>query len=371
LESSLGEAIKERGLQIVSRPQIEANDLEEGRPFSFSAIFEVKPEIEVKDYLDVAVERPRVDVTDAQVDEALRRLQESHARLEPVKDRAVVERGDFITLDFVGSVAGKPFAGGKGENYLVEVGSGRALPQFEEALVGLKCGESQVVQVNYPQEYPNRELAGQAVEFSVAVREIKQKVLPPVDDDFAKDCSERASLEELRADVRDRLEKELKQFQDEELKEQIVDRLIEAHPFTPPPSMVDRQVRYLMERYQNRTSSRASGESDPMRSTEESRKALEPRATRQVRATLLIERISQLEKIQVTDKEVQERIDHLARAAGDRAKTVREIYSRPDAREDLRAQLVFDRTLGFLLERAQVKEVEAALHKVAPSGEKS
>ena len=369
VEESLGEVIRERGLQIVSRPEVEANDLSEVGAFSFSAVFEVKPEINVQDYLGVEVERVKLAITDGQVDEALRRLQESHARLEPVTDREIVQKGDFITVDFDGAINGKPFSGGKGENYALEVGAGQALPQFEDAVTGLKVNERHTVQVNYPENYSNKEIAGKAVDFSLVVREIKQKVLPVLDDDFAKDHGECASLDELKNRIRGRLTEELKRYQDEELKEKIISRLIEAHSFAAPPSMVERQTRYLMERYQNQVaqSGADAGAPTPM---EEARKALESRAMRQVQATLLMEKIAELEKIEISDKEVQQHIDNLARAAGERGKTVREIYSRPDARDDLRAQLVFGRTVDFLLERAQIKEVDSPPSKVDDSGEK-
>jgi trigger factor len=372
VEDSLSEVIRERGLQIVSRPEIETNELQEGRPFSFSAVFEVKPEIEVRDYLGVQVEKVKLAITEEQVDEALHRLRESHARLEPVENRDTAERGDFVTLDFEGSIGGKPFAGAKGENYLLEIGGKQALPEFENAMIGLRMGERQAVRVNYPESYPNREIAGKTVDFMVTPREIKQKVLPPLDDDFAKDHGECASLEELRAAVRTRLENELKQIQNEALKEQLVSRLIEKNSFTPPPSMVERQTRYLMERSANRGSGQKSPqETESAPSNEETRKNLEARATRQVQATLLIEKIAEREKIGVSDKEIQERVDNMARAAGERSKTVREFYARPDAREELHAQIVFDHTLDFLLECARILEVNPAKSTVDEHGEKS
>jgi len=371
VEESLGEIIRERGLQIVSRPEVEANDLSESGVFSFSAIFEIKPEIAVHDYLGLEVEKVKLSISDAQVEEALRRLQESHARLELVTDRDIVQRGDFVTLDFDGAIHGKPFAGGKGENYTLEVGAGHALPQFEDAVAGLQIGVSQNVQVSYPENYPNKEIAGKGVDFSLVAREIKQKVLPVLDDEFAKDHGECASLDELRDRIRARLMDELKRYQDEELKEKIISGLIEAHSFAAPPSMIERQTRYLMERYQNQIASQAGTEAGVTPPAEETRKTLEARAMRQVQATLLVERIAQLEKIEITDKEVQERIDSVARAASERGKTVREFYARPDARDDLRAQLVFDRTVEFLLERAKIKEVALPVSKVDEQGEKS
>ena len=370
VEESLGEVIKERGLQIVSRPEVEANDLSEGSDFSFSAVFEIKPEIQVKDYLGVEVEKVKISVADDQVQDALKRIQEGHARLELVDGRDIVQTGDFVTLDFEGTISGKPFSGGKGENYTIEVGSGQALPQFEEAVVGLKIGERQSVPVTYPETYPNKEIAGKTVDFSIIAREIKQKVLPTLDDEFAKDHGEHGSLEELKAAIRQRLEVELKHYQDEDLKEKIMSRLIENHALTIPPSMVERQTRYLMERYQSQIQ-QAGAETDAAPPMEEARKNLEGRAARQVQATLLVEKISQQEKIEVKDQDIQERVDNLARSAGDRAKSVREYYARPEARDDLRAQIVFDRTLGYLLERAQIKEVDPPASKVDEPGEKS
>lgn len=371
VEESLGEVIKERRLEIVSRPEVEANELNESGAFSFSAVFEVKPEIQVKDYLGIELEKVKLSIPEEQIDDALRRLQESHARLEPVKDREQVEKGDFVTLDFSGTTDGKPFAGAKGENYLLEVGSGRALPQFEEAIVGLKVDVPQSIQVRYPENYPNKEIAGKAVDFSVAVREIKQKILPPLDDEFAKDHGDCASVQELRANVRKRLEEELRHYQNEDLKEKIVSRLIESHSFATPPSMVERQTRYLMERYQNQIAARGGAETEAAPPMEEARQNLEARALRQVQATLLVEKVGEIEKIEIADKEVQERIDRAARAAGDRAKSVREFYSRPDAREELRAQIAFDRTLEYLLERARIKEVESKDSKVDEEAQKS
>jgi trigger factor len=367
VEESLAEIVRERGLQIVSRPELESNDLRETESFSFSAVFEIKPQIEVKDYLGLPIEKPRIAVTEAQVDEALRRLQENHARLEPVADREVVEKGDFVTLDFEGSLDGKPFSGGKAQNYVLEVGAGQAVAQFEEAVVGLKLGERKTVSVTYPEDFPNKEIAGRVVEFSLVAHEIKRKVLPALDDDFAKDHGECASLEELKNRLRQRLQEEMTRYQTDDLKEQALSRLIERHSFSIPQAMVERQTRYLMERYQNQMGAQRTEQPAPM---EEVRKTLEERAMRQVRATLLVEKIAELEKIEVSDKEVQERVDLLARAAGEQAKNLREYYARSEARDDLRTQMIFDRALGFLLDRATVREIDAQVSKVDDQLEK-
>jgi trigger factor len=371
VEESLAEVLKERGLQIVSRPEVETDDISESAPFSFSAVFEVKPEIEVKDYLGLEVEKVKLSISEDQVHDALKRLQEGHARLELVEGRDIVQKDDFVTLDFEGNIGGKPFPGGKGQDYTLEVGSGHALPQFEEAVVGLRTGRQQTVHVDYPDSYPNKEIAGKTVDFSIVVREIKQKVLPALDDEFAKDHGEHGSLDALKAAIRKRLEEELNHFQNENLKEKVVSRLIDIHSFTLPSSMVERQTRYLMERYQSQLANQAGADGEGAPPMEEARKTFEGRATRQVQATLLVEKISQQENISISDQEVQERVDSIARTAGERAKSVRDYYAKAEARDDLRAQLVFDRTVGYLLERAHIKEVDPAISKVDEAGENS
>lgn len=361
VERALGEVIHERGLQVVSRPEVEADDLAEDKTFVFSALVQVKPEIEVRNYSGLELEKVKLAVEDEQVEAALRRLREGHAQLEPVEDRDTVARGDCVILDFVGSVDGKVFPGGKGENYYLEVGAGHALPQFEEALIGLKRNGEHTISVAYPEDYLNRELAGKVATFAVTVREIKRKVLPALDDDFAKDHGECASLEELRGKLRARLEDQLREIQESDLKEQLLTRLLEACPFEAPPAMVERQVRFLVERTQSRLSSQGSGAPRPDLSIEQIRKEVEPHALRQVKATLMIEKIAAAEKIEVSDKEIQEKIETAARTAGEKGATIREIYRREDARDELRSQMIYDRTLDFLLARAKVKEVAPAI----------
>ncbi len=220
-----------------------------------------------------------------------------------------------------------------------------------------KDGEH-TISVAYPEDHFNRELAGKVVAFSVTVREIKKKDLPPLDDEFAKDHGECATLDELRQRIRARLESEVREIQTRDLKEQLLTKVIEAHPFEVPPAMVDREIRYLMERHQARLAAQGLASSGEGPSTEQVRKDLEPQALRQVRAMLLIEKIAVLEKIEVSDEEIHGRIEEVARSAGEKGTALRELYRRGDAREDLRSQMVFERTVDFLLQRAKVKEVE-------------
>jgi trigger factor len=367
VESSLKEVFRERGLSVVSRPQVEADDLAEGKSFAFSAVVEVKPEIEIHDYLSLELNKVKIPVTDTQVDQALARLQDQHARLEPVEEgHEAVEAGDFVLLDFLASIAGKPIPGGKAENYLLEIGSRSALPDFEDALVGLKKHAPQTISVTYPEDYPNQELAGKAAMFSVTVREIKKKVRPALDDEFARDIGEAATLDELRAKIRLRLEEQISEWQKRQLKEEILSKLIDAQPFDVPSAMIERQVRYLMDR---RSKNAAAHTEERLNASEEMRRELEKQAVQQVRGMLLVENIAEREKILVSESEVQQRIEEMARSAGGQAAALRKLYSQEEARAELRAQMIFDRTLEFLLGHAKVTEMEAP--KVDERGEKS
>ena len=352
VEHSLGECFKARGLKVIADPEVEAEGLEEGKAFAFSATVEVKPDFEVKNYRGLELEKIKLAVSDEQVESALSRLQDGHAQLVPVEDRDRVEQGDFVTLDFVGSVDGQPFEGGKAEHYVMEVGGGHTLPEFEAALVGLKKDVGATIRVPYPQDHINRELAGKTVEFAVSAREIKKKVLPPLDDEFAKDHGDCATLAELRDKLRARLEREVRDFQIRELKEQLVTRLVEAHGFDVPQTLVERQLRYLVDRRQGQPPDSEKS------NIEQLRKELDPHARRQVKAMLLLEKIAALENVRVSDGEVQQRVEALARSAGEQAASLRQFYGRADAQEHLRDQMTTDRTLGALLEWAKVKEID-------------
>jgi trigger factor len=325
-------------------------------------LVEVKPEIEVRDYVGLELQKVKLTVTDAEVDKALQHLQNTHAHLEPVdENRDTAEKGDFVLIDFTGSVDGKPFPEGKVENYLLELGAGQALPQFEEALIGLQKRTEHTIKVAYPEDYFKPELAGKTALFSIMIREIKRKVLPPLDDEFAKDYGECSTLKELREKLRDRLQSQLEEMQNQELKEQILSQLIGRHSFEVPPALVEEQIRYLEQRYRTREAAvRSQTPADPAEA-DRLRKGWEQQAQRQVRAMLLVEKIGEREKIEVSDEDVQRKVDDMARAAKERASAVRKVYSRPSTREDLRSQMIFDRALHFLFERARITEVDPPL----------
>lgn len=356
VEESLAGAVADEGLEPVSEPRLEAGDLNETQPFAFTAVIEVKPEIELKDYRAVPVERVRADVGDEEVERALEALQDRNAQLEPVEGRDEVAEGDYVLVDFSGSVEGEPFPGSTAENYAVEIGAGQTLPEFEQGLVGMKRGVAGNIAVNIPAEANDERMAGKTADFQVTVQDIRHKILPPLDDEFARDYGECDSLEELREKLRAELQSEIETLQNGPLKDRIMERLIEAHSFEVAPSMVDRELSYLMRRA--RSQRELSGAEAPEPTTEELREELTPRAEQRVKMMLLVEKIAAAEGITASEEEVDARVEALARASGAQAASVREQYGQDWARETMRSQLVSEKTLDFLLEQADVTVVD-------------
>ncbi len=356
VEESLTGAMADEGLEPVSEPRLDAGELNEAQPFAFTAVVEVKPEIELKDYRGLPVERVRADVGDEEVDRALEALRDRNAELEPVEGRDEVAEGDYVLVDFSGSVEGEAFPGSTAENYAVDVGAGEALPEFEQGLVGMKRGVAGNIAVNIPAESNDVRLAGKTADFRVTVQDIRHKILSPLDDDFARDYGECDSLEELREKLRAELQSEIETLQNGLLKDQIMERLIEAHSLELAPSMVDRELSYLMRRASSQRE--LSGAEAPEPTTEELREELTPRAERRVKMMLLVEKIAAAEGIAASEEEVDARLEALVRASGAQGAAVREQYGQDWARETMRAQLVSEKTLDFLLEQADVTVVD-------------
>ncbi len=356
VEATLAEAVREQGIEPVSEPRLETGELNDGQPFAFSAVLEVKPDIVLKDYRAIGLERPRVDVGDEEVQRALETLRDRSAQLEPVEGRDRVEDGDYVFIDFEGTVDGESFAGGTAESFPVEIGAGTALPEFERGLVGMERDVPGSIVVPFPEDSQEPRLAGRQADFTVTVRDIRRKALPPLDDDFARDYGECDSLDELREKARSELQREVEAFQNTRLHDRIVEHLLEEHDVEAPPSMVERELSYLMNRAASQREAAPPDAPEP--TTDELREELTPQAQRRVKASLLVGKIADAEAITASEDEVDARIDAIARASGDRAALVREQYRQDWARASLRSQIVSEKTLEFLLEQAEVTLVE-------------
>ena len=244
-------AVDECEEEIVSSPKIEVEQVEAGKPFIFTAEVALKPEVKLGKYKGVKVEKADTEVTDEEVDKEIDKERESNARNIDVTDRAVKD-GDIVTLDFEGFVDGTAFEGGKGENYPLTIGSGTFIPGFEEQLVGAEIGKETEVNVTFPEDYQAEDLKGKAAVFKCTVKEIKEKELPTLDDEFASEVSEFETLAEYKADIRGRLEERKAKAAREAKEAAVIEEIIKDSDMEIPEAMIETQQRQMIDEFAQR-----------------------------------------------------------------------------------------------------------------------
>jgi trigger factor len=245
VSDTLPKALSEKNVRPINQPQVEAGKVEQGAAFSYKARFEVSPEIAEVVYEGFELLRPSEVATEAMVDEQVEQLRKAHSRLEPPDPARAAQTGDVVTVDFTLAVDGIEMKEGGGEGVQLELGSGQVLPELDAALPGKNADDELEVLATFASGHPNTALAGKSGTFKVKVKDVKQRVLPVVDDEFAKDVGSFQTLVELRADVHTRLELMLKQRAETALAEQIIDRLNEKNTVDVPPSLVEQQCRMM------------------------------------------------------------------------------------------------------------------------------
>lgn len=346
-------ALSESRIRPVSRPTLENEELTEGKPFKYSAVVDVNPEIDVKDYTGVSVRKRELKVERDDVAKRLEQLQNLHAQLKTIGEDRPVREGDFVVIDFQGTIDGRPFTGGKGENVSVEIGAGKFLPELENALVGVRCEEEEEVEIQFPEDHQERELAGEKALFRIKVREIREKVLPSLDDEFAKDvgCE---SLRDLEEKVRREIEGEKRLEINRELDNQILDFLIERNTFEIPGSMVDRQVEALIRELKLNLAYQGVEFKSSGLDEGKLKDQYRDRAIRDVRSALLLNRIAEVEKIDVTKGEVGQKLEEIARNTNRTKSQVEAYYKKNNLMEGLTSQVLEEKTRQFLREKALI-----------------
>ena len=359
INESYFNALSEHGIPAVSDPEIvESSSLEKGKPFSYEAQVEVKPTVEARDYQGLSLKKEKFEPDSAVVDSRLEEMRANRAQME-VSARESAAEGDFVTIDFEGFVDGEPFEGGKAEGYVLELGSGSFIPGFEEQLAGMKRGEEKEVSVSFPEEYGNKELAGKPAVFRVTLQEIKEKVLPALDDEFAKGFGFE-SLEGLRSHIEeDYLQKEKNRVEGD-LRERLVNALVERNPVEVPDAMVESQLDFMLKNVRNRFQSQGMS-LEMLGMTEESfRQMYRQTAVRQVQGSLVLEAVGRQESIEVEESEIGAKLEQIAEMANAPLESVRKFYDRDEARSGLIAQMAEERVVQFLLDQSIVEEVDKA-----------
>ena len=352
-------AAKECDEEIVSQPQISVTQIEEGKPFIFTAEVALKPAVTLGDYKGVEVEKTVIEVSEEEVDKEVDKERENNSRMIDVDDRAV-EKGEIIKLDFEGSVDGVPFQGGKAEDYSLTIGSGSFIPGFEDQLIGAKIGEELDVNVTFPEEYHEASLKGKPAVFKCTVKEIKVKELPAADDEFAKDVSEFDTLAEYKDDIRSKLVEKKEAQAKREKQNKAVDKAVANAQMEIPDAMVTEQVRRMADDFARRLQSQGLTVEQYMQFTgmtaDKLLEQMRPEALKRIQNSLVLEAVAKAENIEIGDDKVKEEIEKMATAYKMEFDKVNELIG-AEQREQMKADLAIQAAVELIADAAV--EVEA------------
>jgi trigger factor len=347
-------AIQENQLNAVSSPQITHLQFEEGSPLKFMAVIEIKPVFDLKEYKGLKVTKEKTNVKEEEVDKALENLQEQFAQFVPVEDRSAKE-SDLVIIDFDGKINGQPFEGGKATRFPVLLGSQSLLKDFEENLIGLKKSGNKAFKITFPQDYAKKDVAGKEVEFTVTVHEIKEKKLPVVDNDFAKNSAKCDDVKTLREKLESQIKAGKEVEQRSKMVEQIGEILIESHPFDMPVSLINIEQQRLAQQGVNRLRNQGM---DFNKLSEEQKKEfvekLRPIAEKNVHMAMIVEKIAEAEKIQCEEKDLEAYYGKISESVNQPVDAVKRYIQQKGNLEGVKEWIQYEKTLDFLITVAKV-----------------
>lgn len=354
------QAVKETGIEPVDRPELDIVQIGNGQDFIFTAEVTVKPEVELGQYKGLEVDRVEYIVTDEEVEERIKQTLEQNARWVSVEDRPV-KTGDRVILDYSGSIDGELFEGGTAEKQNLEIGSGHFIPGFEEQMVGMELGEEKDLKVTFPEEYHAEELKGKEATFHVKLHEIKEKELPDLDDEFAKDVSEFDTLDEYRADIKQKLEKNAEERSNTELKNNLIDLAVNNAKVDIPDVMVDFELDNMLRDIDNQLRYNGLNIESYLKiantSIDDFRAQYKDDAYNRVKTQLVIEAIGKAENIEVSEEDYEKQYELLAKQYNQEVETIKK--SLQGGLEHLENSIIAEKTIELLVDEAKVTVKEA------------
>lgn len=362
IPDAYGKALDESEENIVSSPEIEVTQIEKGKPFIFTALVALKPEVKLGKYKGVKVEETDTTVSDEEVDAALEKERENNARNIEVTDRAVKD-GDMTVLDFEGFVDGVAFEGGKGENYPLTIGSGAFIPGFEEQLVGAEIGKEMEVNVTFPEDYQAEDLKGKAAVFKCTIKEIKEKELPELDDEFASEVSEFETLEEYKADVKAKLaEKKEKDARDAK-EAAVIAAIVEDADMEIPEAMVTTQQRQMIDEFAQRMQMQGLSMEQYFQFTgatmDKMMEQVKPQAETRIKSRLVLEAVAAAEGIEATEEDFEEEIKSMAEAYQMETDKVKEMLPEKSVK-GIKEDIAVKKAAEFVVENAKAAKATKA-----------
>ena len=358
LNKAYPEAVVELDLEVVANPQLETGEIKKGDEVTVTATVQLFPEIEVKNYKGLEVTKVASEVTDADVDADLKRIQQSQARLETVEGRKTQD-GDTVVIDFDGSIDGKHFDGGNAENFELKLGSGQFIPGFEEQLIGKDAGEAVDVKVTFPENYNAKDLAGKDALFETKIHEIKVEVLPEIDDDLASDVSEFETLAELKADVKKNLEKNARDGDETQMKNELLDKLCETNEVDVPASMVEDEIDRMLNEMNQQLAYQGMSLDQYMQilgqTMKDVREGARVDANKRVAMRILIRAVVAKEGIEATEAELEDELRKFAEQYGQTVEQVKKVMGEDNMKffaEDVTTRKAID----FMFDNAKLVE---------------
>jgi trigger factor len=363
----LSEALVETGLNTIGHPSIDQIDLHKDEPLRFVATAQVLPDITVNDYQDWQFERRIMAVKDDHIDRVLDGLQERHAELHTVSGRAIAE-GDHAIINYDGTLDGTPIEGGSGTNVTVEIGAGR-LPEIEQGLVGLEQGAETSIPVSFPADHPDPDVAGKSVQFHATVVEIKEKILPELDDEFASAYEEEDTLEALRGRVRGELEESMRQRADQVVQQEILTKLVAENPIDVPEALLHEQMRQLYLRQRRQETGRELQEEDYRVDPHSLHEAYGEPALDTVRGQVILHHIEDKLGIRVTSEEVDAEVAYLASRMAQNPEAMKRSMEQNGSLDAMRARLRERKVFEALMETMQIHDTIVSEDEWAATGD--
>ena len=349
-------AVVENNLEIVSRPELDIKQIGKDKDFIFVVNVCVKPEATVKDYKGIEVKKVSTRVTKKDVDAELEKIREKNARIVTVEDREL-KSGDISIIDFEGFTDGKAFEGGKAENFELTIGSGQFIPGFEDQMIGMKVNEERDINVKFPEEYHVKDLAGKDATFKVKLHEIKEKVLPEIDDEFAKDVSEFDNLEDYKKDLNKKIKADKENHAKIDMEQEAIDKFIEKVEVTIPEEMIDSEVDKMIEEMNANLSYQGLNIDQYLQymgtTLDEYKKQMRDQAQRRIKLDLGLEYVAKEEKVEVEDKDIDKKIKELAAQYGN--KDDDSLLKNENARNYMKQQLVYEKTMKVITDNIVTK----------------
>ena len=349
-------AVVENNLEIVSRPELDIKQIGKDKDFIFVVNVCVKPQATVKDYKGIEVKKVSTRVTKKDVEAELEKIREKNARIVTVEDREL-KNGDISIIDFEGFTDGKAFKGGKAESFELTIGSGQFIPGFEDQMIGMKVDEQRDINVKFPEEYHAKDLAGKDATFKVKLHEIKEKVLPEIDDEFAKDVSEFDNLEDYKKDLNKKIKADKENHAKIDMEQEAIDKFIEKVEVTIPEEMIDSEVDKMIEEMNANLSYQGLNIDQYLQyigtTLDEYKKQMRDQAQRRIKLDLGLEYVAKEEKVEVEEKDIDEKIKELAAQYGN--KDDDSLLKNENARNYMRQQLVYEKTMKVITDNIVTK----------------